>query len=77
MGLRTVHVTLAACVLLAGCAGSKYAKNPVWISGGINGLQQSACNCGGVETKKSFKTRRDAEARAQEYRRQNNEGGIR
>ena len=68
MGLRTVHVTLAACILLAGCAGSKVARNPVWVSGGINGLQQSACHCGGVETKKQFKKRRDAEWKAQRAR---------
>jgi len=75
MGLRIVHVTLSACILLAGCANNKVARNPVWVSGGINSLQQSVCNCGGVETKKSFKKRRDAEAKAQEERNRSNEGG--
>jgi hypothetical protein len=74
MGLRTVLLTLSACVLLSGCAGSKFVRNPVWVSGKINGLQQSACNCGGVETKKSFKKRRQAEWQAQEAR---NKGGNR
>jgi hypothetical protein len=68
MGLRTVHVMLAACVLLSGCAGSKMARNPVWVSGSANGLQQSVCNCGGVETKKEFKKRRKAEWKAQQAR---------
>lgn len=74
MGLRIITVTLGACVMLAGCAGTKVAKNPIWVSGGINALQQSTCNCGGVETKKSFKKRREAEAKAQE-RVRNSEGG--
>ena len=73
MGLRTVYVTLAASVLLTGCAGGgKMARNPIWVSGKINGLQQSACNCGGVETKKEFRKRRKAEWKAQEMR---NKGG--
>lgn len=76
MGLRIITVTLGACIMLAGCAGTKVAKNPVWVSGGINALQKSACNCGGVETKKSFKKRREAEAKAQAEAR-NNEGGYR
>jgi hypothetical protein len=76
MGLRIVHITLAACVLLAGCAGNKVARNPIWVSGKINGLQQSVCNCGGVETKKSFKKRRDAEAKAQQMRQRVSEGGL-
>lgn len=52
-------------VLLTGCAGSKIARQPVGISGRINGLQQSQCNCGGVETEKEFKKRRKAQAKAQ------------
>lgn len=74
MGLRTVLLTLSACILLSGCAGNKFVRNPVWVSGNINGLQQSACNCGGVETKKSFEKRRKAEMKAQDAR---NKGGNR
>ena len=66
MGLRTVILTLSACIALTGCAGSKYVRNPVWVSGKLNGLQQSACNCGGVETKKEFKKRREAQWKAQD-----------
>lgn len=75
MGLRIITVTLGACVMLTGCAGSRIARDPVWVSGGINGLQQSQCNCGGVETKKAFKKRRDAQAKAQELRTHSYEGG--
>lgn len=77
MRLRSIHLVLIAGVALSGCAGSKYAKNPVGISRGINGLQQSACNCGGVETEKSFKKRRNAEAKAQALRLRNQKGGNR
>lgn len=67
MGTRHVIVLLAAAASLAGCAAqSRYAQKPVWVGTGINNLQMSDCNCGGVEDKKAFKKRRDAEIKAQQ-----------
>ncbi len=65
MSIGRSHIVLIAGLALAGCAGGNQARNPIWVSKSINGLQQSACNCGGVETKKQFKARRKAEAEAQ------------
>jgi len=66
MGCRNVLVLSVAASVLAGCAAqSKQAGNPIWVGTRINDLQQSVCNCGGVEDRKAFKKRRKAEARAQ------------
>lgn len=64
MSVKLAVVT-ALGLMVTGCAGSKIAPQPVGISGRINGLQQSQCNCGGVETEKEFKKRRKAQAKAQ------------
>ena len=65
MILRISLITLGMGLALSGCAGSKIARQPIWVSGSINGLQQSQCNCGGVENKKEFEKRRKAQAKAQ------------
>lgn len=64
-----------AALSSAGCSSqSAMSPRPVWVSKGINGLQRSECNCGGVETKKHFKARKAAEAAAQGAR--HNEDGT-
>lgn len=60
---------VAVIIAASGCAGqSAVTRPPVWVSKGINGLQRSECNCGGVETRKQFKKRKAAEAASQTAR---------
>jgi len=40
-----VAAALAVCILLAGCAGSRYQENPVGIGSGPNTLKQAPCAC--------------------------------
>lgn len=70
-----VAIGLAALAFTSsGCSGqSAIAREPVWVSKNINGLQRSECNCGGVETKKNFKKRKAADA-ARQAARQNEDG---
>lgn len=66
MTLRLTITILTAAVALTGCAAqSGRVTRPTWVSKSINGLQLSTCHCGGVETEKHFKARKEAEARAQ------------
>jgi hypothetical protein len=76
--MRLKHVVLGAFVIvsLSGCGQSITAERPVWVSTNINGLQKSECNCGGVELKKEFKKRREAQAKAQEKARQNGANAV-
>lgn len=68
-----ISATALVCMtMLAGCSGqSRMTRPPMGISSGINGLQQSQCNCGGIEPKREFRARRKAEAKAQ----RNKDGG--
>lgn len=69
MSVRTLGLAFFAATVLAACAGKPpVAQTPVWVSKEINGLQRSECNCGGIEDKKTFKKRREAEAKAQALR---------
>lgn len=62
-------IVIASAVTLTGCASRPtVAQSPVWVSKGINGLQSSICDCGGVENKKQFEKRRKAMAEAQAMR---------
>lgn len=69
IGLVAIAFTSAGC-----SRQSAVARTPVWVSSGINGLQRSECDCGGIETKKQFKARKAADAARQAAR--NNEDGI-
>lgn len=69
MSVRLIIVIVGASSLLAGCSSqSATTPRPIWVSKGINGLQRSVCNCGGIEEKKQFKKRREAESKAQRMR---------
>lgn len=69
MSVRFLGLAIFAATMLTGCAGKpSVAQAPVWVSKDINGLQRSECNCGGIEDKKTFKKRREAEAKAQALR---------
>ena len=51
---------IIAVILILGltaCSSSSLTNRPIGISKSINGLKQSQCNCGGLETKEEAKAR--------------------
>lgn len=51
-------IIVLAFLGLSACAGqSSVTGTPLWVGGGINDLQRSPCNCGGVESEERHKER--------------------
>lgn len=72
--LRVVP-TVVLALLVTACAGqSRMVDRPIGISSGINGLQQSVCNCGGLQPKAEVEARLKADEKAQRLKHKQHAG---